>query len=145
MRSYTHRFRVKASLDKVTAFHGDTRALKQLTPPPLIVSFNDIEPLAEGSIADFTMWLGPLPIRWVAKHHDVHQSGFRDIQVRGPFQAWEQIHSFVQLTENETEVLDHIQALPSQHLFWGIISRLMWLNLPILFAYRAWKTKRALE
>ncbi len=145
MRTFSHRFRVKASLNQVTAFHSDTRALKMLTPPPMIVSFNNVEPLSEGSLSDFTIWLGPIPIRWVAEHQDIHQCGFRDIQVRGPFQVWEHTHTFTPLTENYTEVLDEIQGEPSRHLFQGILSRFMWLNLPFLFGYRAWRTKRALE
>lgn len=145
MNSFSHRFQVLASLEKVTAFHRDTRALKLLTPPPMVVCLNNIEPLLEGSISDFTMWLGPIPVHWVAEHHEVHEYGFRDIQIRGPFQAWEHTHKFSPITEDETEVLDYVQAQPSRHLIQGILARFMWRNLPLLFTYRAWRTKRALE
>jgi len=46
---------------------------------------------------------------------------------------------------NLTEVIDEIQAEPSEYLFRGIMSRLIWLILPIQFTYRAWQTKREIE
>lgn len=145
MRQFTHRFQVKSSLERVTAFHLDTRALKQLTPPPLFVTFNQVQPLGEGSVADFNMWFGPFPIRWVASHSQVGSTGFTDTQVVGPFQQWVHRHSFEAIDEHTTEIVDKIQAQVSTHPFWRIISQFMWLNLPVLFAYRAWRTKRALE
>lgn len=92
------------------------------------------------------MWLGPLPVRWVAVHTQVDpDQGFTDTQERGPFQSWVHRHSFESIDEETIEVVDDIQAEPSSHLFWGLISRLMWLNLPYLFWYRAWATRRQLE
>ena len=146
MNKYSHRFQVLAPLESVAEFHHDSRALKQLTPPPLFVSFNKVELLAEGSVADFTMWLGPLPIHWVATHSEVDpMQGFTDSQTSGPFEVWVHRHSFESVDDNTTTVNDQIQAKPSNHPFWGIISRFMWLTLPILFAYRSWQTRRALE
>jgi ligand-binding SRPBCC domain-containing protein len=146
MRNYLHRFSVQAPIEAVAAFHQDSWALKQLTPPPLFVKFNQVEPLAEGSVADFTMWLGPLPIRWVARHSEVDpQQGFTDTQTRGPFEVWIHRHRFESLDENTTEVIDHIQAKPGNHPLWGIVSRAMWLSLPLLFAYRTRQTRKALE
>lgn len=146
MKSFKHRFQVRASLTRVAEFHHDTRALKQLTPPPLIVQFKDLQPLGEGSIADFTMWFGPLPIHWVAVHSEVDPlTGFTDTQITGPFDQWIHRHSFVALDEQLTEVNDHIEAQPGKGLLRGLASRFMWFNLPLLFAYRAWRTKRALE
>jgi ligand-binding SRPBCC domain-containing protein len=146
MKTYTHNFQVRAPIERVAEFHRDTRALKQLTPPPLIVQFNEVQPLDEGSVADFTMWLGPFPIHWVASHSDVETSkGFTDTQIDGPFDHWVHRHSFASLEENLTEVKDHIQARPGKGFLRGLVSRFMWLNLPILFAYRAWRTKQAVE
>lgn len=146
MKQYSHRFNVQASLDSVADFHRDSRALKQLTPPPLFLSFNKIEPQAEGSVVDFTMWLGPLPIRWVSTHSDVDPvHGFTDTQTTGPFEVWVHRHSFERVDDNTTRVIDQVRAKPSRHFFWGIISRFMWLTLPILFAYRSRQTRKALE
>lgn len=146
MKTYTHQFQVNATLESVLDFHRDSRALKQLTPPPLFVTFKKVEPLAEGSVADFTMWFGPIPIRWVAKHSDVDpERGFTDEQIQGPFKAWVHQHSFQPIDESRTIVIDRVQAEPGDHPFWGLVSRFMWITMPILFAYRAWRTRRALE
>ena len=146
MRTFHHEFQVNASLARVAEFHNSTQALKQLTPPPMFVKFNDIEPLAEGSRSDFTMWLGPLPIRWIAVHSDVKPgAGFTDTQVEGPFQTWIHQHTFQSLSAGETKVIDRVEGLPSNHLLWGVISRIMWLTLPILFAYRERQTRKIVE
>lgn len=146
MKTYSHQFQVNAPLESVLDFHRDARALKQLTPPPLFVSFNKVEPMAEGSLADFTMWFGPIPIRWVARHSDVDpQRGFTDEQIQGPFKVWVHRHSFQPVDGRRTLVIDRVQAEPGDHPFWGLVSRFMWVSLPILFAYRAWRTRRAVE
>ena len=140
MKQYRHTFQVNAPLAAVADFHRSTAALRQLSPPPMIVQFHRIEPMADGSISDFTMWLGPVPIRWVAVHSDVSdQEGFTDSQQSGPFRTWVHRHTFRAIDATTTEVVDEIQAEPG-----NLISRFMWLNLPILFAYRGWKTRRVL-
>ena len=138
MLHFQHRFTVKSSQAVVADFHRDSRALRQLTPPPIWVQFHAVEPLGEGSVADFTMWLGPLPIRWTAVHSQVTSHGFIDTQKRGPFRAWQHRHRFRELGDGRTEVVDEIEAEPG-----NLVSRLMWLTLPFLFAYRGWRTRRA--
>lgn len=146
MKDFINSFTVQAPLSSVAEFHSDTRALKRLTPPPVIVRFNSLEPLGEGSRADFTLWFGPLPIRWVAIHHEYNPlKGFVDVQESGPFEFWEHRHSFKPISDNCTEIIDEIKASPSQHPFWSLVGRFMWLNLPIMFAYRAWVTRRFVE
>jgi hypothetical protein len=46
---------------------------------------------------------------------------------------------------NTTEVVDEIEAIFKPHWFWGLLGRFMWLNMPVLFAFRQWKTKQKLE
>ena len=138
---YKHRFTVKAPLSAVAKFHKDTRALRNLTPPPMAVKFNNVEPLGEGSVADFTLKFGPISVRWLAIHSEVtEQNGFVDTQQEGPFQSWRHHHKFSAIDEQTTEVIDEIEAE-----YGNAISRLMWLNLPVLFAYRARQTRKALE
>ncbi|MEJ2750906.1 MAG: hypothetical protein P8183_23810, partial [Anaerolineae bacterium] len=127
-------------LTAVSDFHRDSRALRQLTPPPIWVQFHWVEPLAEGAVADFTMWLGLLPVRWTAVHTQVTPHGFIDTQKRGPFKRWIHQHSFRELDNGKTEVVDEIEAEPG-----NLVSRFMWLTLPVLFAYRGWRTRWALR
>ncbi len=146
MRKFDHQFEVAAPLTRVAEFHRDARTLRLLTPPPALVQFHMVQPMREGSVADFTLWLGPIPVRWVAVHHDIDaQIGFTNSMMKGPFEAWVHQHRFEALDENRTRITDTIQALPGPHPFWGLISKLMWNNLPVLFAYRSWRTRRALE
>ena len=94
MPVFDFRFNVDASLESVREFHRDTSALKRLTPPPTIVQLHKVEPLGEGSVSEFTLWVGPMPLRWKAVHRDVSETGFTDIQVSGPARAWEHTHRF---------------------------------------------------
>jgi ligand-binding SRPBCC domain-containing protein len=146
MRQFRHEFQVNAPIERVAEFHSSTEALKLLTPPPLYVQFNNLQPLSDGSVADFTLWFGPLPINWVAVHSEVIPlEGFIDTQVNGPFETWIHRHTFHHLDQNTCEVIDEIQAQPGDDLFRGSLSRLIWLNLPLLFAYREWQTRRVVE
>ena len=143
---YRHRFHVKAPLAAVAEFHRRSSSMGAITPPPVIAQVHRAPPrLADGDEMDFTLWLGPLPLRWVARIEEVSEAGFTDRQLRGPFAAWVHRHSFVALDESTTAVLDHVEAETSRAWPWRLVGWLMWLNLPVLFAYRAWKTRRILE
>ena len=147
MLVFEHAFKVRAPLARVAAFHRDTRALKRLTPPPLLVQLHRVDPLAEGAVAEFTLWFGPWPVRWQAVHSGVdEQRGFTDTQARGPLRHWRHTHSFRALDVAHTLVADRIEY---QHYpgLRGVLSRLLFarLGLRLLFAFRAWATRRALE
>lgn len=109
MPTFDYRFTVDAPLAAVSAFHEDTRVLKKLTPFPIVAQVHSFEPLAEGSRADFTLWFGPLPVRWQAVHSDVSLNGFTDTQVSGPLKAWRHTHGFAALPDGRTEVREHIK------------------------------------
>ncbi|MBN1149039.1 MAG: hypothetical protein JXA78_17405 [Anaerolineales bacterium] len=135
--------RLAASLEATAAFHRGSRALKALTPPPVFVQLRHVEPLAEGSRLDFTLWIGPLPVRWSALHSEVDPlRGFTDTQAQGPFERWAHRHTFEPVTADITDVVDEIQAEFGRGLYKGLVSRLMWWGLPALFAYRGWATRR---
>jgi ligand-binding SRPBCC domain-containing protein len=108
---YIHRFHVQAPLERVAEFHRDSRALRWLTPPPIFVQFHMIQPLSEGSVSEFTMWLGPIPIHWVAVHSNVTTlHGFTDTQTSGPFESWIHKHQFRPVGELSTEIIDEVDA-----------------------------------
>ena len=145
MKKFSHRFTVSAPIEKVAAFHNDARALKILTPFPLWVQIHEVEPLAENSRAEFTMWAGPIPLRWEALHTHVSDQGFTDTQVNGPYRYWVHSHQFVALNAHSTEIIDEVSAIYGDGFFWGLITRLMWIGLPILFAFRARRTRAFLK
>ncbi|RPI85715.1 MAG: hypothetical protein EHM41_10250 [Chloroflexi bacterium] len=143
---FTHRFQVSASREEVAYFHRNASSLKAITPPPLRVQLLRAPAmLGEGNAMEFNLLAGPLPIYWLAHIKESSLAGFTDYQLRGPFKSWIHRHRFVQVDEQRTEVLDEVEAQLKPHIFWGSVGLVMWLSLPVLFAFRAWKTRRLLE
>lgn len=142
---YSHRFRVDAAPQVVAEFHSRSSSMAAITPPPVAAIIHQApDVLAEGDDMHFTLWLGPVPVRWHARIENVTPLGFQDRQISGPFAKWIHRHTFVPLRDGTTEVLDEIEA-ELGHSWWQRLLGLgMWLNLPILFTYRAWKTQRLL-
>jgi ligand-binding SRPBCC domain-containing protein len=143
---YKHTFIVRAPLEKVANFHRLSASMAAITPPPVIVNIQRApELLAAGDEMRFTLWLGPLPLRWLARIEDLSAGGFTDNQLEGPFKKWKHQHQFQAIDASRTLVIDQIEAEIKNHWFWGPIGRLMWLNMQVLFAYRGWKTRRLLD
>jgi ligand-binding SRPBCC domain-containing protein len=94
---------------------------------------------------DFTVWLGPIPIRWLAQIEEVSPTGFVDRQLQGPFAQWQHRHTFVPIDEQTTQVIDEINFSYKANPWWKIVGWGMITNLSFLFAYRGWKTRRLLE
>lgn len=142
MPVFDFRFTVQAPITAVQEFHRDTRALKRLTPPLTIVQLHEIEPLAEGSVSRFTLWVGPLPLRWTAVHRDVSEHGFTDVQSAGPAKRWEHTHTFIPITEIATEIQEHIEY-EHRSGFWGLVTRVLFArpNLYLMFHFRKWSTR----
>lgn len=104
MPTFDTTFTVNAPLEAVAAFHDNTSALKKLNPPPIVVQLHRVDPLGEGSVSEFTLWMGPLPIRWRAVHSDVSDYGFTDTQENGPLAYWKHTHSFAAVDAQTTRV-----------------------------------------
>jgi ligand-binding SRPBCC domain-containing protein len=143
---YHHSFRVRAPLAAVADFHAQSASMVAITPSPVVVQIHQAPArLNEGDEMDFTLRLGPLPIRWVAHIENGEGTGFVDRQLAGPFARWVHHHRFIPVDTTTTTVIDEVEASLHPHPFWRLIGLGMWLSLPLLFAYRGWKTKRLLE
>jgi ligand-binding SRPBCC domain-containing protein len=142
MPIFDYSFTVQAPLDAVRAFHHDTSALKRLTPPPTIVQLHEIEPLGEGSVSKFTLWVGPLPLHWTAVHRNVSPRGFTDIQQAGPAAKWEHTHTFTPVDPDTTRIDEHIEYEHKPGM-WGLVTRLLFSkpNLYFMFTYRKLATR----
>ncbi len=143
MPVFDYRFRVNAPVEAVSAFHFEPDILKALTPPLMVMQVKLFEPIAEDSVAEFRMWMGPLPVSWKAVHSDVSPAGFTDTQVAGPMKAWIHTHRFNAIEDGTTEVHEHIEFEHHGGLR-GIWSRILFprIGLNALFATRAWITRR---
>ncbi len=143
---FEHRFRVQASVEDVAAFHSQSASMAAITPPPMIVRVHSAPAvLKSGDQMDFTLWAGPIPIRWVACIENASADGFTDRQIKGPFGSWQHRHAFERVDRRTTEVVDRVEATYSEHPFWAVIGRLMWFGMPLLFAFRARRTRALLE
>ncbi len=147
MPVFEYSFTVRAPVEAVARFHQDTRALRRLSPPPMFVQLHRVEPLGEGSVSEFTLWLGPLPLRWQAVHSDVDPTrGFTDTQARGPLRRWRHTHRFEPVDETTTRVTEYVEYDHADGLS-GAFTRLLFAPAALrgLFGYRRWVTRRALE
>lgn len=140
---YQHRFRINVPLEVVSNFHRQPASLGAITPPPVVIRLHRAPAhLNDGSEMEFTLWLGPVPVHWLARIENTSPTGFTDRQLRGPFRKWVHRHTFLQVDETTTTVSDDIEFSFRLHPLWGPIGLGMWLSLPFLFAYRGWKTRR---
>jgi ligand-binding SRPBCC domain-containing protein len=142
MHTFDYQFTVNAPVSAVSNFHHDVHILKKLMPPPIFAQIHQFEPLGEGSRAEFTLWFGPIPVRWTAVHHHVSLNGFTDRQVRGPLRYWEHTHRFTAVTTRTTRIREHIQYEhhASQR---GLLTRILFNRpaLTLLFTARKWLTR----
>ena len=88
MPRFVYCFTVDALLEAITAFHEDMNVLKVLNLPFVIVQLHRVDPMANGSVPEFTLWMGSLPIREKAAHSEVGLNGFTDSLVEGPLVSW---------------------------------------------------------
>lgn len=138
---------IKTTLAEIKRFHEAPRALAALTPPPIImrVKRDDRRSITEGEI-DFTLWFGPLPIRWIARHEaGPSPDSFADVQAKGPLDYWRHEHIFREVAGG-VELTDRITLAHRRGLI-GLLTRLAFDGIPLrlLFAYRHWRTRQALR
>lgn len=137
---------IPVPVERLMAFHADPRALSRLVMPPTVIQVlrDDRESLTAGEI-EFNLWLGPLPVRWVARHEaGPTETSFTDRMLKGPMSYWVHQHIF-EPVEGGARLIDRI-ALAHKPGWRGWLTRLVFdgLSLRVLFAYRHWKTRRAL-
>ena len=143
---FRHAFQAQAPLHPVAGFHAQPASLAVLTPPPLTLRIEQApEQLGEGDRMRFTLHLVFLSIHWLACIEGVTEKGFTDRQLQGPFQSWQHRHLFLPLDDENTLVFDEIRFTLKRHPIWGAVGLGIGLSLPLLFGYRAWKTRRILE
>jgi ligand-binding SRPBCC domain-containing protein len=138
---------MKTTLEKMTTFHQDPKALSKLSPPPIFMQLHRDErtSLTQGEI-EFTLWFAVIPIRWLARHEQgPTPDSFADLMLKGPLAYWRHEHIFEPTAEG-VALIDRI-TLAHRPGIAGMITRLMFDGLPLqfLFFYRHLRTKRAVE
>lgn len=135
------------TIQKVWDFHAQPNAFKILTPPPIFLQVheNHLTSLTEGDLR-FTLWFGPLPVRWWARHQPGPiETSFADLMMEGPLAYWRHEHIFREVPGG-IELTDRITLAHKPGLM-GLWSRLTFDGLPlkILFFYRHLRTRIALR
>lgn len=141
---FEHRSVIPATIGQVMAFHEDPAALKRLTPFPIIVQLHrdDRTSLTDGEL-EFTLWFGPLPVRWLALHEPGPvATSFVDRTLRGPVESWVHQHIFREVPGG-VELTDRITIAHRKGGVWGLFTRLFFGGLPLrfLFVYRHLRTR----
>lgn len=137
--TFVRRTRVGVPAKDVQKWHSRAGAFERLTPPWEHVEVVERSGGVEASgRAVLLVRVGPFRLRWVAEHRELADGlGFRDVQVEGPFAAWEHTHQFVPDGCGACELVDQIQyKLPLGWLGRLVGSRMTRSKLNRMFAYR---------
>jgi len=110
MAEFVHRSRLDASAEAVFAWHARPGAFERLLPP-----WENVEVLertggiTEGARLVMAIRRGPLRRRWTAVVRDCREGReFRDVQVEGPFAAWQHTHRFLPQGEAASVLEDEV-------------------------------------
>ncbi|QYX31072.1 SRPBCC family protein [Sphaerospermopsis torques-reginae] len=147
MLYFTHSSIINAPVEVVWKFHERQDILQLLTPPWQPVQVLRREGgLDEGAITEFKLFLGPLPLTWLARHTDFEQYRlFTDVQISGPFESWVHRHEFTE-EDGKTRLTDNISySMPGGDGVEFVSGWLIQLQLEAMFRYRHFITKRECE
>jgi len=88
---------IKATPERLFAFHASPGAMERLTPPwEKVKVIEGGDSIRVGARVVLETKLGPVLLRWVAEHVEYDPPhAFADRQVSGPFQAWHHRHEFL--------------------------------------------------
>lgn len=135
---------IDAPVSIVWAFYERPDILQLITPPWQPVDVIRREGgLGVGAETEFTIHLGPLPLRWLARHTECTPNQlFIDEQIDGPLDHWIHRHEFV--GENgKTRLTDSITyALPGGEFSEAAIGWFVNDRLRDMFRYRHEVTQR---
>ena len=147
MLSFRYSSLINSPVNRVWEFHERPDILTLLTPPWQPVEVLRREGgLGVGAISEFRLWLGPIPIDWLARHTECEPyQYFVDEQVKGPMQSWVHRHQF-QGENGQTRLTDSINyELLTGTPLETILG--LWVNsrLEEMFRYRHQVTKKECE
>ncbi|MGH7998794.1 MAG: SRPBCC family protein [Brasilonema sp.] len=138
---------INAPVEVVWKFHERPDVLQLLTPPWQPVQVIRREGgLGKGAITEFRLFLGLLPLRWLASHTEYEEYHlFTDEQISGPFDSWVHRHLF-QLENGQTKLTDEISfSMPGGQPVEFVSGWLVQVQLEAMFRYRHFVTKRECE
>lgn len=139
---------IKASPERVFAFHELPDALERLVPPwekVAVVQKADISNVGSRAIIEQKIF-GLIPSRWVAEHtaYDPPRM-FEDVQIEGPFASWRHRH-IVEPHPEGAILRDEIEFEPPMSFLGEMAAPLLIVpKLEKMFEYRHRVTKEWCE
>ncbi|MUL34895.1 SRPBCC family protein [Gloeocapsopsis dulcis] len=135
---------INAPVEVVWNFHERPDILNLLAPPwqPIQVIRRE-GGLEVGAISEVKIFVGPVPLKWLAVHTEYHKYHFfTDEQREGPFEYWRHCHQFT-AENHKTLLTDDIDfSLPGGFLSDFFASWLVMMQLDPIFRYRHEVTQR---
>jgi uncharacterized protein (TIGR01777 family) len=137
---------IPVSAEQLFAWHCRPGAFERLAPPWESVELISTEGVAEGSLAELRMKVGPVRRTWVARHSDIEPGRqFVDTQISGPFSKWVHTHSMQTNSAEVSLLTDHVEYSPPLGLLGRLVAgRFVRRQLERTFAYRHEVTARDL-
>ena len=138
---------INAPVEVVWRFHEREDILQILTPPWQPVKVIRREGgLDVGAITEFRLFLGPIPVTWLARHVECQEYKiFTDQQIKGPMESW--LHRHIFTKENgQTRLTDSIEyAIPGGQIAELLLGWWVEARLRDMFRYRHQVTAERLE
>ena len=107
--TYKSELEVPVPVDQLFSWHENPGAFERLTPPFEPVKVKKRKGGIDGGEVHLQMNLGPIPLPWVARHHDyIKNEQFLDEQVSGPFASWNHAHLFEKIDAKSSKLIDKI-------------------------------------
>ncbi|MEA5468080.1 SRPBCC family protein [Spirulina sp. 06S082] len=147
MLNFKYSTLIDASVETVWNFHERADILQVLTPPWQPVKVIRREGgLGVGAISEFRLFIGFIPVTWVARHtHFKLYCFFIDEQIEGPLVSWQHRHQFDD-EGGQTRLTDAIAyELPGGGLAEFFLGWWVELRLRDMFRYRHEVTQQKCE
>jgi ligand-binding SRPBCC domain-containing protein len=145
--NFTYSSLINAPVEVVWQFYERQDSWLRLTPPWQPVEIVRREGgLAVGAVTEFRLWIGVIPVRWVARHIECQPNQlFVDRQEIGPLHFWVHCHQFNPESE-KTRLTDSIEYAVTNHEIPNFLLA-GWVNarLEDMFRYRHGVTQQACE
>ena len=139
---------IKASPERVFAFHELPDAFERLVPPwenAKVIQKADISKIGSRAIIEQKIF-GIFPSRWVAEHtaYDPPRM-FEDVQISGPFSSWRHRH-IISPHEDGALLQDEIEFAPPMYFLGAMAAPFVITpKLEKMFAYRHEVTRKWCE
>lgn len=147
MMQFSYSSLINAPVSTVWEFHERPDVLNLLTPPWQPVEVIRREGgLWAGAESEFKLFVGPIALRWVARHVECDPYAlFVDDQLEGPFASWQHRHIFTE-ENGKTRLTDAIAfSLPGGWVTDWLGGWFVQAQLDRLFVYRHQVTQRYCE